>query len=223
MKTIGHRGARGLAPENTIASLEKAIEYGVDMVEIDVRVTRDGVAVLHHDPALIDPNGSEIIIARTTYAELLRHKSDLAALDHAIRATKHRCGIMIEIKPGVPTRQTIAAIKDRLHRGWQLSEFAVASYDFEVLSAIRHAFPLIELVVLEQWSGVRAGHRARSLGTKRISMNQRWLWVGFLKAMHRSGYQLTPYTVNNPSQAKRWQPYLYGIITDRPDLFRKKK
>ncbi len=223
MKTIGHRGARGLAPENTIASLEKAIEYGVDMVEVDVRVTRDGVAVLHHDPALIDPNGSEIIIARTTYAELLRHKNDLAALDHAIRSVAHRCDIMIEIKPGQPTKQTVGIIRDRLKRGWRLKEFAVASYDFHVLRTVQDQLPGIELVVIEKWSGVRATHRARKLHTKRISINQRWLWSGFLRAMKRRGYKISPYTINSPSQAKRWRPYLYGIITDRPDLFHKKK
>ena len=64
MKIVGHRGARGLSPENTIASLEKAIEHGVDMVEVDVRVTKDGVAVLHHDPVVTDPDGAEIIIAQ---------------------------------------------------------------------------------------------------------------------------------------------------------------
>jgi glycerophosphoryl diester phosphodiesterase len=124
MKIIGHRGARALSPENTIASLEKAIEHGVDMVEIDVRVTKDGVAVLHHDPVLHDADGGEISIAHTTYAELLRHKADLAALDHAIRAVQHRCQIMIEVKPGVSVKQTVAIIRDRLSRYVREAEHA---------------------------------------------------------------------------------------------------
>ena len=45
---IGHRGAAALAPENTIASLERAVEHGVDVVEIDVLDTRDGELVLAH-------------------------------------------------------------------------------------------------------------------------------------------------------------------------------
>ena len=221
MKIIGHRGARDLSPENTLVSFEKAIQYGVDAVELDVRVTRDGVAVVHHDAAVVDPDGSEVIIARTTYAELLRHKRDLAALDHTIRTVAHRCRIMIEIKPGEPTKQTIRIIRDRLKRGWRLKEFAVASYDFRILQDVREQLPGIELVVIEKWSGLRATHRARKLHTKRMSMNQRWLWGGFLRAMKRGGFRLSPYTINNPRQAKRWRPYLYGVITDRPDLFRK--
>ncbi|MFZ1249279.1 MAG: glycerophosphodiester phosphodiesterase [Candidatus Saccharimonadales bacterium] len=222
MKIIGHRGARGLSPENTLASLEKAIAHGADCIEIDVRVTKDGVAVLHHDACVVDPSGREVSIAHTTYAELLRHKQDLAALDFAIRAVKHRCPLMIEVKPGVPIKPIVAIIQDRLSRGWRLTEFSVASFDFGILRAMQQEFPKLQLVVLERWSGVRAAHRARQLRTRRISMNQRWLWWGFLKSMKTNGFECIAYTVNNPKKAKCWQPYLYGLVTDRPDLFNKK-
>ncbi len=222
MKIIGHRGARGLSPENTIASLEKAIEHGVDMLEVDVRVTKDGVAVLHHDPVVSDPNGTEIIIARTTYAELLRHKPDLTALDHAIRTVRHRCPIMIEVKPGEPVKQTLHIIRDRISRGWRLNEFMIASFDYEILQDVHRAMPKLTLVVIERWSGVRASLRAKRLGTKYIAMNQKWLWRGFLKSMKQNGYKLCIYTVNDHLKTRSWRPYLYGIITDRPDLFEKK-
>ena len=48
----GHRGARGLAPENTLAAFERALEIGVTTLELDVGVTADGVVVIHHDPYL---------------------------------------------------------------------------------------------------------------------------------------------------------------------------
>ena len=51
----GHRGARGLLPENTIPGFERAIELGVDVLELDLGMTRDGVPVVHHDRAL-DPD-----------------------------------------------------------------------------------------------------------------------------------------------------------------------
>ncbi len=222
MKIIGHRGARGLSPENTLASIEKALEHGVDMVEVDVRVTKDGVTVLHHDPAVVDPSGAEVIISHTTYAALLRHKPDLAALDMVIHSLKHRCPLMIEVKPGVPTKPVVKIIRDRLARGWRLDEFMIASFDYQILQDTRRALPDITLVVIERWSGVRASSRARRLNTQYISMNQKWLWRGFLKAMKRNGFRLSAYTINNLAQAKKWRPYLYGVITDRPDLFKKK-
>ncbi len=51
----GHRGARGLLPENTLPAFERAIALGVDGLEFDIGLTRDGVPVVHHDPAL-DPD-----------------------------------------------------------------------------------------------------------------------------------------------------------------------
>ena len=55
---IAHRGAWRVAPENTIESIEKAVEIGVDIVEIDIRKTLDGQLILHHDPVLFRPSGS---------------------------------------------------------------------------------------------------------------------------------------------------------------------
>ncbi|MDP3613111.1 MAG: glycerophosphodiester phosphodiesterase family protein, partial [Rubrivivax sp.] len=45
----GHRGARGLAPENTLPSFQKALDLGVDTLECDLAITRDGVVVVYHD------------------------------------------------------------------------------------------------------------------------------------------------------------------------------
>jgi glycerophosphoryl diester phosphodiesterase len=48
----GHRGARGLAPENTLPAFERALDIGVTTLELDIGVTSDGVVVIHHDPYL---------------------------------------------------------------------------------------------------------------------------------------------------------------------------
>jgi glycerophosphoryl diester phosphodiesterase len=222
MKIIGHRGARGLSPENTIASIEKAIEHGVDEVEVDVRMTKDHVAVLHHDSTLIDPSGTEVTIKHTTYAELLRHKPDLAALDHAIRVIGHRCPLIIEIKPKVNPEEIINIIRFYLAKGWRIEEFRVASFDYKILQQVRQALPDISIIVNEAWSSIRARIRCRKLGTRRISISQLALWRGFLKAMHKSGYKVSPFSINSVRRARKWRPYLYGAITDYPDRFEKK-
>ncbi|MFM7462335.1 MAG: glycerophosphodiester phosphodiesterase family protein, partial [Burkholderiales bacterium] len=48
----GHRGARGLLPENTLPAFAKALELGVDVLELDTGITKDGVVVISHDPCL---------------------------------------------------------------------------------------------------------------------------------------------------------------------------
>ena len=52
MLKIGHRGAKGLEPENTLISFQKAIEIGVDGIELDVRLTSDGELVVIHDETI---------------------------------------------------------------------------------------------------------------------------------------------------------------------------
>jgi glycerophosphoryl diester phosphodiesterase len=62
---VGHRGTRGLMPENTIPSMTKAVQLGADMVEMDIHITRDGKIVVYHDESFdpaytLMPDGSEI-------------------------------------------------------------------------------------------------------------------------------------------------------------------
>jgi len=111
MKIIGHRGARGLAPENTIAGLKKGLEHKVDEVEFDLRVTKDGVVVLHHDRDLVDPNGKRLSIAGHTYRELQAHKPDLPTLSQALDALKNTVPLYIEVKPGEPAAPIITALQ----------------------------------------------------------------------------------------------------------------
>ena len=219
MKIIGHRGARGLAPENTLASLEKAIEHHVDMIEFDVRVTKDNRAILHHDQNLIDPSGNHLSIESHALTELQTHKPDLTLFEDAIKFVDHKVGLMVELKPRVDIKPIVSIIEKS---DLSLDEIIICSYSFKILEQIKKLLPDVKIMIIERWSGVRATSRARKLGTRLISMNQRWLWWGFIRSMKNSGYKLYTYTLNNPAKAKRWSKYgLAGVITDYPDQFQK--
>lgn len=220
IKVIGHRGSRGLAPENTVASILKALKYQADEVEIDVRVSRDGVVVLAHNPFIMDASGGKLTVAEHNFTELKSHKPDLAKLEEAVEAINKAAPLIIEVKPGVATKPVVKIIKQFLERGWCLEDFLLASFDYTILKELRSALPGIELVVNERWSGVRATSRARRLGTKRITMNKNFLWFGFVRAMKSGGYQLSAYTLNDPAKARRWAKRgLYGAVTDFTDRF----
>lgn len=222
MKIIGHRGARGLAPENTIASFQKALEYGVDEVELDVRVTKDSVAIVIHDPHLTDPAGTELRITDYTYTELKDHKADLPTLGEAMTAINRQVPVLIEVKPEVSTKPVIKVIQQLLADKWEPSDMLLGSFDQKTLRELHAALPDIEKVVIEPWSGIRAVRRARQVNAQRLNMNKLWLWRGFLKPMHKRGWQIYPYTLNDVQKAKRWASYgIAGVITDYPDRFEK--
>lgn len=217
MIIIGHRGARGLAPENTLPSIQIALDIGVDEVEIDIRVTRDGVPVLSHNRSVLTA-GSLAIIAHHTLAELRELMPELTTLAEALDLVSGKSRLHIEVKGGEPTQPVIDEIVLRTTETRRLA-LLLGSKNGKVLRELHTALPDVPLIVIEPWSGIRAAYRARRYGTKRISMRSWWLWSGFLRAMQRRGYQIVPYTMNDPAKVARWRPYIYGIVTDYPDRF----
>ena len=221
MKIIGHRGARGLAPENTLASFEEAIRHGADGVELDVFLTKDGVLALSHEPELEIQSNKRMRISSYSFAELQAHKPNIARLESVIDFINRRIPIVIEVKDHSATEATIACVHQYLKKGWHITDFAFCSFEQHSLMELKLAFPNAELIVNESWSTHRGHKRARQLGTTRLSMNQRWLWQGYLRLMQHRGWQISVYTVNSVAQGERWQPYLYSLYTDRPDLFKR--
>jgi glycerophosphoryl diester phosphodiesterase len=220
MKVIGHRGARGLAPENTIAGFKKALEHNVDGIEFDLRVTKDGVVILHHDSYLTDPDGKRRKIAGHTYKQLKRHKKDLATFEELLKEIGHPVLLYMEVKHGVRTAPIVKMLKYYLGIGWKPQYFLIGSKSQKVLLSLHKALPQIEKVVIEPFSGVRAVRRARQVGARRLSMQQLWLWWGFIWMISRRGWELYGYAINDPAKARRWARWgLAGAITDYPDKF----
>lgn len=218
---IGHRGAAGLAPENTLAAIEAGLNNNASAIELDVRVTKDNIPVLSHDNSLTPANLGPMLISNTTLTTLQATKPDLPTLEQALYAISSRAQLILEIKPGVATAPVAAVIAAFLEKGWDASHISLASFSQTTLLAMHAALPQCPTIVNESWSSLQAVLRAKALGTKRISMNQRWLWFGFIHSMQKRGYQLNVYTLNNPNKARLWQRYgLQGVITDYPDRFR---
>ena len=205
MLIIGHRGARGLAPENTLASLRKALEHRAEMIEFDVRVTSDDVPVLHHDRV------------KQSYSDLKQHKSDLATLKEVLATIDPKISIYVEVKEGEPIEPIVNVLKASQRTA---ANTYLASKSQATLLALHKSLPDFPTIVIEPWSGVRAHLRAHQLGTKFVAMNQRWLWWGFIRGFKNNGWQLYAYTLNDPAKARRWARHgLAGVITDYPDLF----
>jgi len=220
MKVVGHRGARHLAPENTIAALEAALKHGVDEIEIDVRVTKDGHVVLNHDPLVRTRDGKTYATASHSLEELQEHKPDMPTLAEAIRAVDRKVPLMIEVKAKEPIEPIVEVLERFLSGGWQTSDFILGSFSQKTLRALHEALPEVELVVIELFSGLRAIHRARQVEATKISLNHHFLWFAAVANMRRKKYELYTWTLNNPKKARRWAKFgLDGAVTDNPELY----
>lgn len=220
MNIIGHRGARGLAPENTIAGLRKGLEHHVDMLEFDVRVTKDGVPVLHHDSKMVGADGKKLRVGDHSYEALKAHFPDIAKLSEALDLIDDKVIPYIEIKQKEPVKPIAKVLKQYIGSMYSAADLRLASKSQQILRELHEVLPEVPVIVIERWSGVRAHRRAKQVGAKEIAMNQLWLWRGFIRGFKNSDKQLYAYPLNDPAKARRWAKWgLAGVITDFPDRF----
>jgi glycerophosphoryl diester phosphodiesterase len=220
MKIIGHRGARRLAPENTVEAILRAVEVGVDEVEIDVRVTKDGIPILIHDSKIAGSGLWPMFVHQHTFSELRQFLPQLATLDEAIVAVNRRIPLIIEVKTVRAVVVTASTLKLFLSKGWQADDFLLASFRYRVIRRLHTALPEVEKIINEHFSGIYGSFRARLVGARRIAFNRRCLWGYFIASMTRHGYHVGAFTINNPQQAERWALHgLFSVVTDYPDRF----
>lgn len=225
---VGHRGAKGLALENTAPSIEAALSYGVDMVEVDLRVSKDGVVILLHDEDAVAINGVVVHPKECTYDQLLAYFPDMLTLEELLQLTNRRCRIMLECKVIDAVDPTVAILNKYFKGGWQQNDFMFASFKYNILKKFRAIMPGVDVVVLDSWSAVRATHRARKLNTIYLSMDQRYLWWGVICSLAKD-YRLICYPNHKLGQTKHAKPHiwakygLYGVITDYPNFFLSKQ
>jgi glycerophosphoryl diester phosphodiesterase len=225
---VGHRGAKGIAPENTLAGFAKAIEVGVDMIETDIQMTKDNILILVHDPHVVSEERQRYIIRHSTYEELLQHDANIPTLEDAIRFVNKRARMMLEVKPGVPTGPIVACVNRLLDEGWSADDFMFNSANYTILKDFYDELPSVDRIIQGNWSGVRATYLAKKLHTPYILLDQRYLWWGFVKSVSKN-YRLFTYTypwfAREPykhHKARKWFKYgLYGIVTDYPNEYTK--
>lgn len=135
---IGHRGASAVAPENTMAAFQTALDMGADGVELDCQLTKDGHLVVIHDPTLKRTTGCDGLVKDYTLSQL-RHL-DAGAWFNPRFAGKR-----------IPTLEDVLALaRDRLLVNVEIKNlpYRYAGIEARLLAAIRqNAFPLDRLIV----------------------------------------------------------------------------
>jgi len=116
MLKIGHRGAKAYAPENTIVSFEKALELGVDMIELDVRITKDKYPVVIHDNQLTRLSRKFRRVSGLTLAEIrkirVKKTEKVPTLAEALEALDGRAGLNIDLKARGSAQIVVQTLRD---------------------------------------------------------------------------------------------------------------
>jgi glycerophosphoryl diester phosphodiesterase len=235
-KIIGHRGAAGLAPENTLGGFGKAKDAGAKWVEFDVRITRDSRLAVIHDADLERTTNGRGRVADHDMAELGELDAGswfetggafagerVPSLEEALELLGDLgLGANIEVKP-TPGREReagrraalIAAQSGRRDAGSPL----LSSFDTEALSAAREASAELPLGLLLSrltpgWEGV-----ARTLGCFSLHCDHKEIDRARAQRIKDEGLKLLVYTVNKPARARELLAWgVDSVITDVPDL-----
>jgi len=220
---IGHRGAMGYETENTLASVEKAIELGVDMVEIDVFQISSGEIVVFHDERVDRLSNSAGNIKEYNIFDLKKLILDgghqIPMLQDVLKQIKGRVALNIELKD---TR-----IADNIHQiitgysakpEWSESQFIVSSFDWEELRKYREYSPEGRIAVLTEGDPLEAMEVARELNAEAINPHYSQVNAENVAKLHEAGFKVYTYTVNDPAEFQRLKAAgVDGVFSDYPD------
>jgi glycerophosphoryl diester phosphodiesterase len=215
---IGHRGAAGHAPENTLAAVEMGLTLGVDFVEIDIQRSADGVLIALHDAKVnrtTDGKGrANALSLRELRALNAGNGERIPTVEEVLRRAAGRTGVMLELKAGGTARSTVEAVQEAQF----LNRVIYASFLHGELTDVRAVDPAAALMVLfDRLPRAPVAYAGRYnptyVGLRHDRANR-----SLVEAFQREHVLVCVYTANAPEDIQRVLSLgVDGVISDFPD------
>lgn len=219
-----HRGEAESAPENSLPSITSAIEKGIQSVEIDLQLTKDGVAVLHHDYNLRRMAGVPERVSDLTYEELSRlaigqdenmETIHIPTLAEVLAEAQGRIKLLLDLKPYGPGDELVREVVSLVQEYEMEQEVYIQSFDSYSLKQIRELAPDIKIGQILYF----ALGNLSALDVDFYTIEQVMLTDQLVKQAHASGREVWVWTVNTRRNMKEVLKFqIDGIITDYPVL-----
>lgn len=219
---IGHRGACGYAPENTLSSFQKALDFGVDMIELDVHLCASGELMVIHDFTLNRTTNGTGFVQDKTKAQLdalmIESHEHIPTLNEVIDLVNHRAKIAIELKGQGTAEPTARLIQEYVDIGWQPDEFYVLSFDHLLLQEFHALLPHIKCCATVSGMPIAFSAYAKKHGFTAVATKFEYVTQQFVDDAHAHGLKVLIYTVNDPHVIKQLLGVgVDGIFSDYPD------
>ncbi len=210
---VAHRGAWGLAPQNSLAAFEEAVQLGCDAIELDVRRTRDGRVVVAHDA-----RAGVRSIAKLTHEQVqsrARHRH-LPALEEVLELVAGRIGVDVELKEDGYVEQAMAIVKRRLSP----EQYVVTSFRDAVLPTVKRIAPAARTGLLLSPS-YQIGQLSRRVAVSKVDFlapHAALARAGLLSWATARELPSWVWTVNDRRGLRllAQDPRIAAVITDRP-------
>lgn len=220
---IGHRGAMGYETENTLASIEKAIVLGVDMIEVDVFQIQSGEIAVFHDERVDRLTNGGGLIEEYNYFDMKRLILDgghsIPILQDVLKLVDHRIPMNIELK-GEGTADNVHQIATSYceRMGWRPDQFLISSFNWDELRTYRMLSPEGRIAVLTEGDPLEALEIAKELKAEAINPQHTQLNAENVSSIHKAGFKVYTWTVNDPAEFHRLVSIgVDGVFSDFPD------
>ena len=219
---VGHRGAKAYETENTLESFSKAIELGVNAIELDVRQSRDEKLIISHDDNLKKVFGKDMQINVATLEELKQLSSDrVPTLEEALLFIDGKIDkILVELKETGYEKKVLDVIRK------QSLEYRViiVSFHEESLAAVKNLDSKIEtgLIYAKFRSKIRNPIQATlKLNAQYLVPLYRFIHTKDIEKAHENNLKVIVWTINTKEEAMEYiAKGVDGIASDKPDIFK---
>ena len=220
---IGHRGAKAYVAENTLESIQKALDIGVDMIEIDVHKCASGELWIIHDFTLDRTTDGSGEIAKKPAEVLKKLKVEghykIPQLTEVLDLVEGKCMLNIELK-GLNTAEPVSKIvKEKVETGkWKYSDFIISSFQKNELFETRKLDKEVPIAVLSKASVPEAIELGKRLKASAIHPSLGIITRDNTKLSQDAGFKVNVWTVNEREDILRMIDFgVDGIISDYPN------
>lgn len=220
---IGHRGAKGYEPENTLIAFEKAIELGVDGIELDVHLSSDDQLIVIHDETIDRTTNGKGFVSLFSLKELksfrIENTQEIPTLLEVLDLVNRRCLVNIELK-GIGTDKAVAKLIQHYisNKNWNYTDFLVSSFDWKMLQTTHLVNPKIRIGVLTEESIDAALAFAKKINAFSVHPDYQLVTKENVILLQENGFEVYPWTVNSNEDIQKIKSYqVNGIISDFPD------
>ncbi len=225
MRIIGHRGASGYAPENTLEAFELAIRQGVSMIELDVHRCATGELVVIHDERVDRTTDGTGLVSEMTLDEIKKlnvgNGNQVPTLEEVFEAVARRVKINIEIK-GRKVAQPLAEMlsKFMFEKEWNPNYFIVSSFDHEQLKQFHALLPRIRTGILFESFPSDYQQLLQEVKPFSIHIPANIYTIELVDTIHKAGLEAWVYTVNETKVFEKLQAMgVDAVFTNYPDRF----
>ena len=227
----GHRGAKGEAPENTLASFQQCLAHGVKRCELDLYLSCDGELMVIHDPTLKRTTGRRGKVSQHLAADMINYDArqggpgwlqpcPIPRLEELFQhcAFEHW---QLEVKSAsrVKAASTVLAIRELAERYGLLDKICITSSSREVLRAVQRLTPDLARGFVAEYDWLDPLKVAKNYGCNLLALNWTLCTTERLQKAQRQGLHVSVWTVNEPALMRRLADFgVDSLITDFPGL-----